>query len=73
MKIIRPWESPVNYAPYNLATLKNELVRRLGIAGLKQLGAVLLELPGIWPLVRRLLDRLDNRPGRLYSFVATRP
>lgn len=74
MKIIRPWESPLNYAPYNLATLKTELVRRLsGIAGIKQVAAVLLELPGVWPVVRRILDRLDNRPGRLYSFIATRP
>lgn len=73
MKIIKPWESPLNYAPYNLAALKTELVHRLGIAGIKQVVAVLLELPGIWPLARRVLDRLDNRPGRLYSFVATRP
>lgn len=74
MKIIRPWESPLNYAPYNLATLKTELVRRIsGIAGIKQVAAFLLGLPGIWSVVRRILDRLDNRPGRLYSFVATRP
>lgn len=73
MKIIRPWESPLNYAPYNLAALKAELVRRLsGIVGIKQVAAVLLGLPGIWPVVRRILDRFDNRPGRLYSFVATR-
>lgn len=74
MKIIRPWESPLNYAPHNLATLKTEMVRRLGgNTGIKQVAAALLELPGIWPLARRILDRLDNRPGRLYSFVATRP
>lgn len=73
VKIIRPWESSLNFAPYNLATLKTELVRRMsGIAGIKKVAAVLLGLPGIWPLVRIILDRLDNRPGRLYSFIATR-
>lgn len=73
MKIISPWESPLNYAPYNLATLKTELVRRISnIAGIKHVVRVLLELPGIWWMVRRMLDYLDNRPGRLYSFVATR-
>lgn len=74
MKIITPWESPLNYAPHNLATLKAELARRLSdIAGIKHVAYVLLGLPGIWPLVRRILDRFDNRPGRLYSFIATRP
>lgn len=74
IKIITPWESPLNYAPHNLATLKMELVRRFSnIAGIKHVAEVLLGLPGVWPLVRRMLDRLDNRPGRLYSFIGTRP
>ncbi len=74
MKIITPWKSPLNYAPHNLVTLKIELVRRFsGIGGIKHVAGVLLGLPGMWPLVRRILDRLDNRPGRLYSFIATRP
>lgn len=74
LKIITPWQSPLNYAPHKLATLKTELVRRCShIAGVGYLTRVVLGLPGIWPIVRRILDRVDNRPGRLYSFVAIRP
>lgn len=73
MKVITPWESPLNYAPHTLTTLKMELVHRFSdIAGIKHVARVFLRVPGIWPLMRRILDRLDNRPGRLYSFVATR-
>ncbi|MHB8915677.1 MAG: class I SAM-dependent methyltransferase [Thiobacillus sp.] len=73
LKIITPWQSPINYAPHNLVTLKTELVRRCSqLTGVRHMLAVLLGLPGTWPIMRRILDRLDNRPGRLYSFVATR-
>lgn len=73
IRIITPWASPLNYAPHNLATLKTELVRRLsGIAGTRQMAVTLLGLPGIWSIMRRILDRFDKRPGRLYSFIATR-
>lgn len=75
LKVVSPWQSPLNYAPYSLTTLKAELARRAscGIPGMERMVGILLDLPGLWPLIRRILDRLDNRPGRLYSFVATRP
>ena len=75
LKVVSPWQSPLNYAPYNLTTLKAELARRagLGIPGVSRMVNTLLDLPGVWPLARRMLDRFDRRPGRLYSFVTTRP
>jgi SAM-dependent methyltransferase len=75
LKVVSPWQSPLNYAPYNLTKLKAEVARRVGrgVPGVGRLVNTLLPLPGVWPLTRKILDRFDNRPGRLYSFVATRP
>jgi SAM-dependent methyltransferase len=75
LKVVSPWQSPLNYAPYNLITLKAEVARRMGrgIPGIGRMVNILLNLPGAWPLARKVLNRFDNRPGRLYSFVATRP
>jgi SAM-dependent methyltransferase len=75
LKVVSPWQSPLNYAPYNLITLKAEVARRMGrgIPGIGRMVNILLNLPGVWLLARKVLNRFDNRPGRLYSFVATRP
>lgn len=75
LKVVTPWQSPLNYAPYNLTTLKTEVARRVGrgVPGVGRAVHTMLEMPGVWPLARKVLDRFDNRPGRLYSFVATRP
>ncbi|WP_310446592.1 methyltransferase domain-containing protein [Thiobacillus sp.] len=75
LKVISPWQSPLNYAPYSLTTLKAEVARRVGrgIPGVGLMVNSLLDLPGMWPLTRKILNQFDNRPGRLYSFVATRP
>lgn len=75
LKVVSPWQSPLNYAPYSPTTLKAEVARRVGrgVPGVGRMVNSLLELPGVWPLTRKILNRFDNRPGRLYSFVATRP
>lgn len=72
IQVISPWHSPVNFAPYKLDTLQRELARRasLGIPLVKMLLVWLLRKPGVWAAVRYLLEKVDNRPGRLYSFVA---
>ena len=74
-KVISPWQSPLNYAPYNLGALKAELARRasFGLVGMEYMINLLFGLPGVWSVLRPILDQLDNRPGRLYSFVATKP
>lgn len=74
LKIITPWQSPLNYAPHSLATLKKAVARRCNhVAGIGHLSGVVLGFSGVWSIVRRILDSVDKRPGRLYSFVATRP
>ncbi len=70
--VISPWRSPINFAPYTLTSIKKELARRAGlrVPGLERVLLTFLGLPGMWPLTRWILERVDQRPGRLYSFVA---
>jgi SAM-dependent methyltransferase len=74
LDVISPWRSPVNFAPYNLKSLKDELAHRAGlrIPGFDRVVLALLGLPGMWPMARWVLERVDRRPGRLFSFVAER-
>jgi SAM-dependent methyltransferase len=71
-EVIGPWSSAINYAPNSLDSVKDELSRRvsLGSGFLFSIIRVLLSVPVIWAGARFLLNRVDNRPGRLYSFVA---
>jgi SAM-dependent methyltransferase len=74
LDVISPWRSPINFAPYDLDSLKDELARRGGlrIPAFVRAARALLDVPGVWPLTRRILEQVDHRPGRLYSFVAVR-
>jgi SAM-dependent methyltransferase len=73
--VLSPLSSVINYAPHTEATLKNVIAERLG-GGALAIGGVLrraLSLPGLWSVARKTLSLVDRRPGRLYSFVCTRP
>ena len=74
IEVISPWQSPLNFAPYTLESLKTELVTRSGIKQpvLNRSLRALLDAPIVWPLLRSILDKIDHRPGRLYSFIAKR-
>lgn len=74
-RVLAPLESPINMAPHSVATLCAELAQRAAHGRPALAGAVrsVLHVPGVWPLARRVLQRFDHRPGRLYSFVAVRP
>jgi len=74
-QVLAPLRSPINFAPYTLAGLQAEVAQRVGrrVPGLSGAVRAALRLPGVWPLVRALLEHVDHRPGRLYSFIARRP
>ena len=73
-QVLAPLNSPINFAPYTLESLQAEVAQRIGrkLPGLTPLLRATFRLPGAWRLVRALLQLVDNRPGRLYSFVARR-
>jgi SAM-dependent methyltransferase len=74
-RVIAPLESAMNTAPHNDESLQREIAGRVGqrVPGITGCIAGLFRIPGAWPLARAALSLADNRPGRLYSFIAVRP
>jgi SAM-dependent methyltransferase len=73
-RTLKPFDSAVNYAPRTIADVRSEIGGRVFGAGssLARIFAKALSLPIVWGLALRLLAKVDNRPGRLFSFVAVR-
>jgi SAM-dependent methyltransferase len=73
--VLSPFDSAINYAPHTEGGLKAELAARIsrGLPVVQQCVVRLLGMPRLWTVVRGFLRRVDQRPGRLYSFVARRP
>jgi SAM-dependent methyltransferase len=72
--VLSPLSSVINYAPHTEQTLKDAIADRLGgKLAMRDALRCALSLPALWSLARRTLSWIDRRPGRLYSFVCTRP
>jgi SAM-dependent methyltransferase len=72
--VLSPLSSVINYAPYTEQTLKDAIADRLGARlALRRALRGALNLPGLWCVALKTLSWVDRRPGRLYSFVCTRP
>ncbi len=73
-RVIAPLDSPINYAPHTRETLAAGISGQLSrFPPLRTVVSRLLRSPTIMSLTLQVLRRVDNRPGRLYSFVADRP
>ena len=71
---LSPLSSPINYYPQTKESLRQELVTRVGrIPGLGLLMDRALRLDTLSHLAFRFVTLIDNRPGRLYSFVCNKP
>jgi SAM-dependent methyltransferase len=72
-EVIAPFESPINYAPLSRDALPGAIADRVPkMFHSRRLAERLLRSPSIMNFALRALKRIDNRPGRLYSFVAER-
>ena len=72
-RVIGPFESPINFAPLTCETLPAALADRVpGLLGARRIAHRLLRSRSALALALKVLARVDNRPGRLYSFVAER-
>lgn len=71
-KVLDPFASPINFAPYSLKSLQQEIALRISryLPYSAKVSVELMSVPLIWQIVRRILNLFDNRPGRLYSFIA---
>lgn len=72
-RVLRPFDSVINYAPYTLDSLRDELKRRLARLPLGGVAGRLLDAGMIMNFSLALLSRVDRRPGRLYSFICSKP
>lgn len=74
-RVLSPLRSPINFAPLSIDTLRQELASRMsfGIPGTARVWLRLMQSPPLWAGLQPLLEIIDRRPGRLYSFVARKP
>lgn len=75
LKVLSPLESAINFAPQTLQSLQDEIASRLGriLPGAEPVVKRISRWGPIWFAARHVLELVDNRPGRLYSFIAVRP
>ncbi|MGH7296945.1 MAG: class I SAM-dependent methyltransferase [Polyangiaceae bacterium] len=73
-RVIRPFDSPINYYPHTRETLREEMVRRAGrLQGASRLLDRLLRIETNLSVTLKLLSIFSRRPGLLYSFVCDKP
>lgn len=73
-RVIAPLESPINYAPLTRETLADGIAEQLPARfGARRIARRLLRSRTVMTMTLKLLTQVDNRPGRLYSFIADRP
>jgi 2-polyprenyl-3-methyl-5-hydroxy-6-metoxy-1,4-benzoquinol methylase len=65
---IASFHSAMNIAPRTLDETREEIAGRFPVG--RAIIRSLLKIPAVWDIATKLFRRLDNRPGRLYSFVA---
>lgn len=72
-KVIGPFDSVINYAPFSRSSLREALIQRCSrMPGGDVLARVVLA--DIWfDAILKLLSRVDRRPGRPYSFLCRKP
>jgi hypothetical protein len=74
-RLLTPFESEINFTPYTSAELKAEIGARIAmrLPLIAKATEVLLGIRAVWTIFSHAAAKFDQRPGRLYSFVATRP
>ena len=71
--ILQPFDSPINYGPRSKNELKADIQAKIGKIPLAKIPAKILSNDYLFDVFIKLLSNLDNRPGRLYSFIAHKP
>lgn len=72
-RVLRSFDSVINFAPYTEASLKAEIQQRIiKIPVFGKLSRI-LNIDILYRSLLRCLSFVDRRPGRLYSFVCFKP
>jgi SAM-dependent methyltransferase len=71
IKVLSPLQSPINLFPYTIDTLREAVVARASQKlPSRSFWRMALGSDRVFAALLALASRFDNRPGRLYSFVA---
>ena len=68
LQTLSPWHSVINFAPNTPSTLRQAIAGKFGV--ISPLIKGLFTIPAFWSFTCSLLSLVDQRPGRLYSFLA---
>lgn len=71
--VLRPFDSAINYSPYTYETLRDAIQDRLNAMPLGSVVSPLLDREMIFKTLLRMFSYIDQRPGRLFSFVCHKP
>jgi SAM-dependent methyltransferase len=69
---LSPLGSPINFAPHTNSSLRGELYARIERLPFGRIFRNTVERFGIGDFLLSIVRAFDNRPGRLYSWVATK-
>jgi SAM-dependent methyltransferase len=72
-KVLRSFDSVINYAPYTRNSLREDIKRRVRRIPLGRFIGNILNIEVIMDLSLFVMSWIDRRPGRLYSFVCVKP
>jgi len=72
-QMLRSFDSVINYAPHTRDSLRGEFQRRLSRLPLGSIAGWCLDVELILDISLAVLSRVDRRPGRLYSFICSKP
>jgi SAM-dependent methyltransferase len=72
-QMLRSFDSVINYAPQTRDSLREEARRRLSRLPLGSIAGWCLDVELILDISLAVLSRVDRRPGRLYSFICSKP
>jgi SAM-dependent methyltransferase len=73
VRVLRPFESAVNYSPNTRDSLRRQVWCRVPTTFGKSLARGLLKSERVLDAVLWAVSRFDRTPGRLYSFVCQKP
>lgn len=72
-RVIGPFDSVINYAPYTRSSLREVLVERAAKVPVGSVIAKVMFADPWFDSILKLLSRIDRRPGRQYSFICRKP
>jgi len=72
-RILRPFDSVINYAPHSRDSLRDELKSKFARFPMGGILGRFLDVGVIMKIFLASLSRFDNRPGRLFSFICSKP